>query len=79
MLFGRAFGTRLRNWTATRARAALLAHRPAWREVPRDPGVLRDVDTRRRSADYFPAFRITNFGFAATCSTPRNSRLSLAW
>ena len=39
-------GTRLRNWTATRARAVLQAHRPAWCEVPcDDPGVLRDVDT----------------------------------
>lgn len=27
--------------------------------------------------DYFRALRITNFGVAATCSTPRNNRASL--
>lgn len=74
-------GTRLRNWTATRARAVCC--RPIVRPGARCRATIRAYSAtwtpRRRSADYFPAFRITNFGFAATCSTPRNSRLSLAW
>ena len=74
-------GTRLRNWTATRARAVCC--RPIVRPGARYRATIRAYSAtwtpRRRSADYFPAFRITNFGFAATCSTPRNSRLSLAW
>ncbi|EPS2474890.1 NTP transferase domain-containing protein [Pseudomonas aeruginosa] len=74
-------GTRLRNWTATRARAACCW--PIVRPGARYRATIRAYSAtwtpRRRSADYFPAFRITNFGFAATCSTLRNSRLSLAW
>ncbi|HCK4783779.1 TPA: nucleotidyltransferase family protein, partial [Pseudomonas aeruginosa] len=44
---GRAFWDALAQLDGDQgARRVLLAHRPAWREVPcDDPGVLRDVDT----------------------------------
>lgn len=47
VLFGRAFWDALAQLDGDQgARRVLLAHRPAWREVPcDDPGVLRDVDT----------------------------------
>jgi len=59
----------------------LLASRESRQKLLSPLIALFRWDIHRLSAPlpHFVAFSTTNFGVAATCSTPRNSRASLAW